>query len=345
VDAKVRKAQNLLWACRRACGGAWGLSPRVALWLSVSVITPTVTFASLVLWPSCQAARVKKKLSSIQRLACLGITGTMRTTPTGAMEALLCLLPLELVVLGDARSAAHRLWCLGCWSYLHPNRGHCSVLTRLQQSDPIFSMGVDAMRPTFNFEPRYRVSISISEDWTKNPGAPPGVKGLVWFTDGSKMKGGDWGWSLLAIRKKRLSFSLGTYATVFQAEIYAILACVYEIQSLDRSEKYVSICSNSQAALKSLQGTRTTSLLNQQYQRALNDISTRHVVGLYWVPGHAGIRGNEIADELARSGSVRGFVGPEPALGVSRRSVQHRLNRCVINQHRARWRGLPKTGS
>jgi hypothetical protein len=65
VDAKVRKAQNLLWAYRRACGGAWGLSPRVACWLYVSVIRPTVTFASLVWWPSCQAARVKKKLSSI----------------------------------------------------------------------------------------------------------------------------------------------------------------------------------------------------------------------------------------------------------------------------------------
>jgi len=29
VDAKVRKAHNSLWACRRACGGAWGLGPRV----------------------------------------------------------------------------------------------------------------------------------------------------------------------------------------------------------------------------------------------------------------------------------------------------------------------------
>jgi hypothetical protein len=33
-------------------------------------------------------------------------------------------------------------------------------------------------------------------------------------------------------------------------------------------------------------------------------------------------------------------VGPEPALGVSRRTVQHRLNHWVINKHRARWRGL-----
>jgi hypothetical protein len=45
--------------------------------------------------------------------------------------------------------------------------------------------------------------------------------------------------------RRRLSFSLGKYATVFQAEIYAILACAHEIQSQNRSEKYVSICSYS----------------------------------------------------------------------------------------------------
>jgi len=38
-------------------------------------------------------------------------------------------------------------------------------------------------------------------------------------------------------------------------------------------------------------------------------------VRLYWVPGHAGVRGNEIAYELTRGGSILGFLGPEPALG------------------------------
>jgi len=46
------------------------------------------------------------------------------------------------------------------------------------------------MRPAFNFEPKYRVIMLTREDWTKETGIPPVVKGLVWFTDGSKMKGG-----------------------------------------------------------------------------------------------------------------------------------------------------------
>jgi hypothetical protein len=44
-------------------------------------------------------------------------------------------------------------------------------------------------------------------------------------------------------------------------------------------------------------------------------ISTWYAVGLYWVPGHAGLRGNVMANELARGGSALRFVGPEPASG------------------------------
>ena len=48
---------------------------------------------------------------------------------------------------------------------------------------------------------------------------------------------------------------------VIQAEVYVILACAQEIEAQDRPEKYVSICSDSQAALKALQAAKTTSPL------------------------------------------------------------------------------------
>ena len=76
------------------------------------------------------------------------------------------------------------VWDVGL-TYI-PIRGHSSILMRLQRSDPMFNMGVDIMRPAYNFEPRYGVIMLTREDWTKATGAPPAVKGLVWFTDGSK---------------------------------------------------------------------------------------------------------------------------------------------------------------
>jgi len=112
VYVKARNAHNYLWACGRDYGVRLDLRPRVVHWLYVSIIRPSVTFASLVWWPVCQMASAKKKLSRVQRLACLGITGAMRTTPTNDVEELICLPPLELVVQCEAKSAAHRLWSL-----------------------------------------------------------------------------------------------------------------------------------------------------------------------------------------------------------------------------------------
>jgi hypothetical protein len=72
--------------------------------------------------------------------------------------------------------------------------------------------------------------------WTKGPGTHPVCKGLIWFTYGYKLKGGNgagvYGQSLA----RRLSISPGKYDTVFQAGIYAILACAYEIQMNVRLE-------------------------------------------------------------------------------------------------------------
>ena len=48
------------------------------------------------------------------------------------------------------------------------------------------------MRPAFNFKPKYRVTVLTREDWTKGTGTPPVVKGLIWFTEGSKMR--EWTW-------------------------------------------------------------------------------------------------------------------------------------------------------
>ena len=77
----------------------------------------------------------------------------------------------------------------------------------------------------------------------------------------------------------------------------------------------------------------------RQCQKALNDISTRHTVGLYWVPGHAVVWGNEITDKLVRDSSVQRFVGPEPFLGVSRQNIRRNIKCWMEKQHLVLWCG------
>jgi hypothetical protein len=56
--------------------------------------------------------------------------------------------------------------------------------------------------------------------------------------------------------------------------------------------------------------------------------------------GHSGIFGNGIAGELAKEGTVQQFVGPEPALGVSRQITRRRIKPWIDSLHMAMWRGL-----
>jgi hypothetical protein len=125
-------------------------------------------------------------------------------------------------------------------------------------------MRFDFMRLIYNLEPKYRITMLAREERTRKPGTLPLVKGLVWLTDGSSTaEGTEVGYYGQSVNR-RLSIPLVKYATVFQAEVYAILACTHESETQDRPEKYVSICSDSQAALKALQAAKTTSLLVRQ---------------------------------------------------------------------------------
>ena len=73
------------------------------------MIRPAITYGALVWWLSIRRTVHSKKLGRLQRLACLGVIGVMRTTPTLAMEAILGLEPLYLNVEAKARRALTRL--------------------------------------------------------------------------------------------------------------------------------------------------------------------------------------------------------------------------------------------
>jgi hypothetical protein len=91
--------------------------------------------------------------------------------------------------------------------------------------------------PAYNFEAQYRVTMSTREDWAILTGGAPAVKGLIWFTDGSRMREGTGSGVCGQSVGRRFSFCLVRYARVLQAEIYAILACVHETQFHNSQEK------------------------------------------------------------------------------------------------------------
>jgi ribonuclease HI len=98
------------------------------------------------------------------------------------------------------------------------------------------------------------------------------------------------------------SYSLGTYTTVFQAEVYAILACSDICQKARLQNETIHILSDSKAALMALSSYKISSSLVMQCWNSLHALSNSNRVRLSWVPGHCDIAGNETADKLARGG-------------------------------------------
>ena len=106
----------------------------------------------------------------------------------------------------------------------------------------------------------------------------------------------------------------------------------------NRSEKYISICSDSQVALKILQAVITTYSLERQCRRALDDRSAHRSVRLIWLPKNSGVSGNTIIDERASEGSAHQFVGPEPT-----QEIRHSIKGKLYNQHMTMWQRVTGT--
>ena len=95
--------------------------------------------------------------------------------------------------------------------------------------------------------------------------------------------------------------------------------------------------SDSQAALKALDSCRVDSRLVLNCIKTLNRLGRRNRVVLVWVPGHAGVWGNEMADELARKGSEHTMCGPEPCMGLSTGTIKSAIKASANKQQLSEW--------
>lgn len=72
-----------------------------------------------------------------------------------------------------------------------------------------------------------------------------------------------------------------------------------------------------------------------QCKNLLNQLGNSNKVTLLWVPGHEGVDGNEMADELAGNGADLKFIGPEPVFGISKRLRKDIVRKWLIKTLRA----------
>ncbi|XP_054289199.1 uncharacterized protein LOC129004668 [Macrosteles quadrilineatus] len=325
---------------RRFAGTTWGIKPHIALWLYEAVVRPQVTYGSLVWWTKVNQVTVIAKLESMQRLGTLQATGAFRSSPSATLEVALGLLPLDIFIRSEALKAAYRLRVANLWREGLSGAGHCAIAKTLAEC-PVLDMTSDFLSKEAVFTKPFNVEFRSRDEWKHQEGHLQDMESFVWYTDGSLIDGKSGFGVYCRSPRTELSGSLGQYCTIFQAEIYGILACSNLGLARRYQDKRIVILSDCQAALKALDSNEVTSKLVWECFNTLCRLASQNSVTLGWVPGHLGIGGNESADKLAKKGAIMPLFGPEPFFGISKAAAKHVINKWSRGQHLERWRNYP----
>ncbi|XP_049304030.1 uncharacterized protein LOC125776332 [Bactrocera dorsalis] len=273
------------------------------------------------------------RLSRLQRLACVCMTGAMRTCPTAALEVLLELTPLHIVIGQVAKHSLLQITAEGC------GKGKIISTQRMEVisgGNPIALLPKDGITKTVNFTRKFKVTLGSKNEWNDSTlELLLRDSTLKWYTDGSKTSEGIG--AGIAGPRTRLSIPMGRFPSIFQAEVLAISRCTEINLHRGYRNEWITILSDSQAALKAISAYEIKSLLVQECRERLNSLAELNQVHLVWVPGHRGIAGNELADELARSAASTSMVGPEPFTGVGPHTIKELLRKEEREGREGHW--------
>jgi hypothetical protein len=116
-----------------------------------AVVSLIITYAATVQWPRPKFKTGKAELSKLQRMACLGIKGAMRMTPTAAVEVLLGLLSLHLQLETQAKAGIYGLYCNKQWEPKSEGFGHAHMTWNMQR-ERVLQIKTDNMLPRYAYD-------------------------------------------------------------------------------------------------------------------------------------------------------------------------------------------------
>ncbi|WP_333765265.1 reverse transcriptase domain-containing protein, partial [Streptomyces sp. IBSBF 2390] len=113
VEARRKRALIAWYTCTKCFSRKWGLKPYIVKWIYTAVVRPILCYGALVWWHAARLRSRRGRLNTVQRKACLGITGAMRSTPQDALEVILNISPFRLHLRNLASKSAIRLTVSG----------------------------------------------------------------------------------------------------------------------------------------------------------------------------------------------------------------------------------------
>ena len=334
--AQVR-GKGAKWASqiRRLARPSWGLTPKAAKKLFVSVALPRILYGIDIWCTPLHGSNAKggkkgsvnfvKKLITVQRAGSLAITGGFRTSPTDSLDAHAALLPMELRVEKACHNAITRIAALPREHPLHALvkrsakgrvKRHQSPLHKLTSIFGIDPSAVEKippvrMHPSRKSSQPVFVDIPPNKDASKRADANA-VEKIKVYSDGSAHDGKVGAAAILRREGKpdrSLQLYLGTTEqhTVYEAELVGMLMGLHLIKTERQSTVKCVLNVDNQAALVAIRMEMTKSgqhlaanILQLVKQLHKSKGSNRFRLTFRWSAGHVGIEGNEDADELAK---------------------------------------------
>ena len=124
---------------------------------------------------------------------------------------------------------------------------------------------------------------------------------------------------------------------MFQADVLAISEVAKNLLLEKMHHQSIFVLVDSQAAIEALIKCTVTSITVLNCIRNLNQLGKQNHVSIAWIPGHAEVHGNEVADYVAKSGSKFKMHGPEPFITVPYASCVSTVKDWSTDRWKSMW--------
>ena len=157
------------------------------------MIRPIMSYACVSWAGGLNKKYLVRKLTKVQKLACLMISSAFPGTPTGALEILLNITPIEEFLLAEAVRGSYRITVSGLW-HVNPigsfgkTKSHVDVCNEARKFLPLLQMPADRIKKTKVFERNFECQIMDKKNAIRFESVLNQSTVKV-YTDGSKLNG------------------------------------------------------------------------------------------------------------------------------------------------------------